>query len=586
MRFRIICFLFVASAGAVSCSSRVMEPVSNFERDLFHEESSRLFSNEAEVPAQSQAHYDFLRGQLALANENYGQALDYFQEAAKLDDSASPTLHRSLAQLYVRTGKIDDALREVEEALKGDSSDTDLLQFQAGILSTKREFAKAIEVYKRIIAVGKEVDEDPYVLAASLYAQQGNLESAKSILRQLINKKSDSFFGHYYLGRMAEAANDFMLAEQSYRQAMVINPQANAVPLDLARLYGSKKRYKEAIEICQKLLAEDPSNTAARNMLAQLLIGDNDIDKALKEFETLGALEEDPTDTRLKIALIKLQRRDLEGAVTDLNLILSQHPDNMTAQYYLVSAYAGLKRVQDALLQIQKIEKTSEYFVESRVLGAFLLQQEKRYKEAIALLDEALGERVDDLRLLSLRSSLERESGDVTAAIRSQQRIVQREPKSAKHFFTLGVLYDEARDKEAAVGAMRSAIELDPRHANALNYLGYTLLERKEKLDEAESLIKRALEVEKDNGYFIDSLGWLYYQRGQFKEAVRELERAVQLVPNDSVILEHYALALQKVGDRKKAREIAEKAMTHSPDSDDKEVAARLEKLLNELKSR
>ena len=557
---------------------------STIDRSVVAEEASRASSDELKIPPQSDAQYNFLRGQLALNDENYSQALDYFKEASRLESSPAPTLRKSLAQLYIRLGRVDDALSEVNKALAQVPDDVDLLQLKGGILATRKDIPAAIETYRRVIDLSPAEHEDSYVLIASLYAQDGNVESAKDILRQLISKNSRSFFGHYYLGRMTEAGGDPAAAEQSYKKALEINPDADVVNLDLARVYGAQKRFKEAIEVCERIIKEDPKNTAARNLLAQLLIGDNRVEKALQEFEALGSLEEDPTDTRLKIALIKLQRRDLEGAVTELNLILSQHPENATARYYLASAYAGQKRMNDAVKEIRKLDAKDDYYVESRILGAFMLQQEKRFAEAIPFLNDALEAKPDDIKLLSLRATLEHESGNDAAAVKTAQRLIEIEPDKDRHYFTLGVFLDELGRKDEAIAAMQKAINIEPKNANALNYLGYTLVEQGNRLDEAEELIKRALAVEKDNGYYLDSLGWLYYRQGKYREAAKELERAAKLVSNDSVILEHYALALIKLNNRKKALEVVQQALTHTAESDDKQVGERLQKLLEELK--
>jgi tetratricopeptide (TPR) repeat protein len=557
-----------------------------FQHSMLEEETERAQGSAVEIPKSSDAAYNFMRGQLALSKEDYNDALDYFKKAASLEKSPAPTLRKSLAQLYVRMGRMDDALEEVDKALKEDPDDTDLLQLRGGILAAKHETDAAIETYKKIIALSPPDHEDSYVLIASLYAQSGNLAGAKDILKQLVSKNPNSFFGYYYLGRMSEAGGDAAGAEQNYKKALSVNPDAEGVNLDLARVYGAQKRFPEAIELCRRVVDENPKNAAARNLLAQLLMGDNKVDKALQEFETLGQLEEDPTDTRLKIALIKLQRRDLEGAITELNLILAQHPENSAAHYYLSSAYAGMKRVNDALSEIRKIHGTDEYFVESRVLGAFMLQQEKRAAEGVKFLQDALSVKKDSPKLLTLLATMQHEAQQTADAVETIRHLIEVDPGKDKNYFTLGVFLDELGKKQDAIAAMRKAIELEPKNANALNYLGYTLVEQGQDLDEAESLIKRALDLEKDNGYFLDSLGWLYFTQQKYKDAARELERAAKLVPTDAVILEHYALALQKTDNIAKAKETAEKALLHAPESDDKQVAGRLKKLLSELKEK
>ena len=91
-----------------------------------------------------------------------------------------------------------------------------------------------------------------------------------------------------------------------------------------------------------------------------------------------------------------------------------------------------------------------------------------------------------------------------------------------------GALYDEAKNKEKTIASMKKAIELNPKNSAALNYLGYTWAEMGVRLDEAEDLILRALKIEPNDGFYIDSLGWVYYQKGDYLRAVEQLERAVE----------------------------------------------------------
>jgi Flp pilus assembly protein TadD len=97
---------------------------------------------------------------------------------------------------------------------------------------------------------------------------------------------------------------------------------------------------------------------------------------------------------------------------------------------------------------------------------------------------------------------------------------------------------------------MKRAIEINPQNAAALNYLGYTWAEMGIHLDEAERLIERALKIEPNDGFYIDSLGWVYYQKGDYMRAVEQLERAVEITVDDPTIIEHLGDAYEKIGKR------------------------------------
>ena len=107
-------------------------------------------------------------------------------------------------------------------------------------------------------------------------------------------------------------------------------------------------------------------------------------------------------------------------------------------------------------------------------------------------------------------------------------------------YFRLAVLY-ENRTRNESITYIKKVLELDPNNPDAQNFLGYTYAEQGNNLDEAEQLIRAALQAKPNSGQIIDSLGWVYYKKGQIDKAVFELERAHRLMPQDSTVTEHLA---------------------------------------------
>jgi Flp pilus assembly protein TadD len=155
-------------------------------------------------------------------------------------------------------------------------------------------------------------------------------------------------------------------------------------------------------------------------------------------------------------------------------------------------------------------------------------------------------------------------------------------PKNDKYHFTLGALYDENKQRSASIEEMRKTIELNPKNAQALNYLGYTYAEDGNHLDEAERLVKRALAIEPEDGFYIDSLGWVYYRKGEYGKAAEQLEKAVNLTGDDPTITEHLGDAYAKLGRAEQAGQQYEDALRRSTDQ---EQMARLKGKLQALRN-
>jgi len=244
-------------------------------------------------------------------------------------------------------------------------------------------------------------------------------------------------------------------------------------------------------------------------------------------------------------------------------------------RYYLGAVYAENKEYQKAGTEFDQIPPSSEYYVDSRIHSAYVKQRDEKTDEAIIEIKRALEVKKDSVDLLGFLASLYREKKDEASAVAILKRTVELEPKNDKLWFTLGAVYDENRQKEEAINAMEKSIELNPKNAAALNYLGYTWAEIGVELDKAEKMIRQAIALEPNDGFYLDSLAWVYYQRGDFKKAVEQLEHAVELAGEDPTVTEHLADAYQKLGRRTDALRIYRDALARSKDADQTERLKR-----------
>lgn len=197
-------------------------------------------------------------------------------------------------------------------------------------------------------------------------------------------------------------------------------------------------------------------------------------------------------------------------------------------------------------------------------------------------------------------------SGEVAAAIDSLRALSQAKPDSVLVFSALGDLLrreEEFADAEAAYSTalslldtvedrhwvliythaitlerlgewpraeqgFRRALEIVPDEPQVLNYLGYSLIDKGLKLDEALSMIERAVEAEPDSGYIVDSLGWAYYRLGRYEEALPVMERAVELMPTDPILNDHLGDVYWAVGREREARFQWRRALSFAPHPD------------------
>jgi tetratricopeptide (TPR) repeat protein len=248
--------------------------------------------------------------------------------------------------------------------------------------------------------------------------------------------------------------------------------------------------------------------------------------------------------------------------------VLGSEPNNYRVHYYLGTVYTELGENDKAAEEFKAIPEDNEHYDEARLQLAYLSDKNNDYDAAIAYLKQALAKKPNDPEIMGYLVGVYQEKKDYPNAIELAKRMVALEPRNDKYHFTLGALYDEDKQKQLSVSEMHTAIEINPSNAPALNYLGYSYAEEGTNLPEAEKLIKRALVIEPQDGFYVDSLGWVYYQKGEYQKAVDELERAVNLTNSDPTITEHLGDAYSKVGKVRDARHQYEDALKRTQDAD------------------
>lgn len=138
-------------------------------------------------------------------------------------------------------------------------------------------------------------------------------------------------------------------------------------------------------------------------------------------------------------------------------------------------------------------------------------------------------------------------------------------------YYSLGICHERLDDFDAAESDFRKALELNPDQPQVLNYLGYSLIEKNLKLNEALAMIEKAVEARPEDGYIVDSLAWAYYKLERFDEAAKLMEKAAQLEPLDPIVSDHLGDALWMVGRKIEADFQWRRALSFEPEEEDAE---------------
>jgi tetratricopeptide (TPR) repeat protein len=217
--------------------------------------------------------------------------------------------------------------------------------------------------------------------------KQKNFESAAEVLSTLVRNQPNEPAGHFYLGKGYEAQGKLDKAEKEYRWVFDRDPNATNGATELLRVLVRQENTAKVKRVCDKIISQDPNNELARKVLSHIMIGESKFDDALAHLTALESIEEDPSETRFKVALIQIEKQNYREAIRELSLVLAKNPKHSEARYYLASLYAGSGKRSEALDELAAIGRESPMYVKARTFAAYVQRQQNDLDGALESID-------------------------------------------------------------------------------------------------------------------------------------------------------------------------------------------------------
>lgn len=532
-------------------------------------------------------YFYFLATQNERRTGDIDQATVWLQKAIEKDPESS-YLRRELATLFLQNKDEARALEVLDELLAKTPDDTRALILSGGIHQLRKEHDAAIRAYERVIALDP-TQEKIYTLLAGLHLENNQLDAAQRVLEKMVATFPRSYAGHFLLGRVFLGKGKPGLAEKSFRRSAELDPESIDPLFELVKLAREQGRSDEVLKLNREILDRDPENSRAFLDLALYYRQTGLKPESEAILMQLGERSRSEFEVVLQLIQVYVDAKRFDDALYLLDGMLKAASDNPDLRHLKGFCLFGLKRHAEALPEFRKVAPTSRFYQDAMVHIAFILQEQGKSQQAIDHLQAMTSDNPENAEIKYYLASICEESGRYAEAESYLKQALEKEPDNSRYLFRLGVVYDKQKNKAASIDAMRRVIALDPKNASALNYLGYTYADMGQNLDEAERLVLEALKHQPNDGFITDSLGWVYFQKGDYPKALHYLKRASEIVPDDPVILEHVGDAYLKLNDRVNALKYYQKAMSRrekekAPDAEKARERETLKKKILQLK--
>lgn len=453
--------------------------------------------------------------------------------------------------------EIAEARNILEEAVKRVPDDLGLHLLLAETWLDQGDNAQALNILKAYSQRHPGSDLVQQELGI-LYTKTGHYKEADSLFSALPQRLRTSFVRYAH----AQALDGLKQTQKAIRQLRIAvqeSPEFTDAWFELARLLESEKQYKEANEIYNSLIEQDPDNPDVWVRMVEGQIKTGNAQKAL-DYARKG-----PSTYGFKLTAVTLfldaklypqAQALLEKLKDDPNA-----PDEVN--FYLAAiAYEYHKDVDETLDLLEQVPTGNRFYDRALRLRIQLLHDQERYDEALQLIREGQTQfpTERDFRLMEIHLFLmqERYQDALVATIAAQQVW----PSDDEIAYIHGSVLDSLGRRREAFAAMEAIIARNPKDYQALNYVGYALAEQGRDLNRAISLLEAAHREAPDHAYILDSLAWAHFRHGDIDEAWLLIQRATSLPDGgDPTIWEHYGDIAKAKGFRDEARSAWEKAL-------------------------
>lgn len=439
------------------------------------------------------------------------------------------TLPSALVNTYLADDMVEEAIATMDEYLRRHPRDWTMRRSMAALLLQYSRFSQAADVLQ-VIPESERTAEVLLLLARS-NSGLGLVRQTEEFLKKALEQDPNFLEAMAELAFLYESEGDLVQAEKTYRHILDLRPDADEILL----------------------------------RMVQVNIKLNQPDKALSF--ALG--QEGQESFILEVALLFIR----ENLFQEADAVLDTLPDEdglPEADFYrALVAYDGDNDPEQALFYLGRIPVDHPNYARALSFQGYLLLQLDRHEDARHLAREGqeLFPNMSDFLLLEAEILLgENETAQASSLLEIAR---QKWPGDTDVLYRLGFLQEQMDRREAALRTMEEIIVLDPDHAEALNFIGYTLAEEERDLERALVLIERSLQLKPGSGHIIDSLAWVHFKLGNLDLAWRHIQSAVEIMADDPTIWEHYGDIAAALGKTAEARKGYRNALRFQPEDSD-----------------
>ena len=535
--------------------------------------------------------FSLMYAEIAVQRGEPGEAYAALMAVAR--QTRDPRIARRATEVAIGARALPQALEAAALWRSLAPADEEADQSYASLLVANGQYSTARPLLERQVATAANpmeiLDRLQRVLAHAPEQAKG-FALLQSIAQKYLKSPDTAFDANLILARGARAAGDDGAAVAYARTALAVRPDSELAVITVVQLLveGQPRTAQEAaataekpsnvaarveaMAVLSKFLEAHPGAAEVRLVYARLLVGEGHLEEARQQFEELLRQTPKNLDSLFALGVLALEAErygEARGYFERYLDALGPSSDRDLDLVYMNMARVaeGERHYQEALDWLQKVHGPDQIEA-ARERQAFVLGRMNRVDEGMQMLRELPADTPEERtqRILA-QGQLLRDAHRYEQSFRLLDDALKANPDDT------GLLYESAMSAERLdridlmEERLRHLLQLRPDYAHAYNALGYSLADRNIRLQEAYQLINHALTLAPDDGYIVDSMGWVQYRMGNLTAARETLTRAFQLKADPDVAA-HLGEVLWATGDHSGARQLLLEAQRRDGESD------------------
>lgn len=580
----LLIFIMILSCKSVSSKESSLPEIS--EESLYVKDEndqvtpSYLWSKEER---EIKAIYYYLVGESYYLSSDLAKASSFFENAYNLD--SSPVLGGKVLGIRSLVGDESITLLEAKKLALRYPSNAQLRFIHGTLLYKTSKREAAIKEIKKAISLDPS-NEVFSISLASIYEQDKDYTTAKDIMVR-VHKLNPSIGVSMYLSKLYFLSGEFQKAYIVMKRAYELDICPPEGILLYALILEANELYRESIDMFDQLYRMNFLDEKIIAKLVAMQASLTDLNEAYDNLDKLLSTSEGkdrPSILLQKVFILWFMERG-EEADDILEKLHKAYPNQDKITYFLGMSKEKIKEPDAGIKIYNEISDSSQYkkFSVLRVIGIYLEKQE--YKKVLSYINSML--KIRDLeeiydRLYILKLTVFEELKDYSSACKQAELLVKLYPDNVDYLFYLGVYQEKNGDFSSSEQTLRQVMAKDPNYSSAYNHLGYMYAEKGIHLDEAQTMLEKALKIKPQDSYYLDSLGWIYFKKGNLSRALENLLKSDEILPGEPEVMEHIAQCYLKMGKKDLAKSYYKKVLDSEKASDkDKK---RVKKLIDKIK--